>query len=117
MLKRFLRRLSFAFNPPQPGDNFLGRSQDFVSGRVEGILHGLTHTSGDTKLFHFNGLDTYKLTIVSTIMPYYICESAVLTKPIEPTDYFLWSTRIQKRRMSKQKFKQMFIEGNLRRTN
>lgn len=116
-LRKFLRTASITINPPKKGDQFLGQSQDFVMGSVERSLHRLNDLSGAAKLFHFSGLDTYKLTVTNTQMPYYICEAAVLTKPIQPTDYFEWSPRVQVRRMSKEKFKSMFVEGKIRRAN
>jgi len=116
MLKRLLRSLSFIINSPKTGDQFFGESQDHITGSLESALHGLNALNGGVS-FYFHGKDTYRLTVVSTAMPYYILQAAVLVKPIEPTKYFEWSERIQRRRISKDKFKEMFLQGKIRRAN
>lgn len=114
MIFQLVRKVKLLLNPIKAGQVFYGDTADFYFGVMEQALHGLRDLEGKEKQHYWHGPDTYRLTVVSTQMPYYRCDSDVLTRTVENGN-FLWKARSLPRRMHKQRFHELIVEGKIKR--
>jgi hypothetical protein len=111
MIVKFIRNIKYKLNPPKKGDVYYGDPLFFVMGRpVEYVLHSLVNKNGDHIFKIVPSPECYRLTIENDSMPYYIVKSEVFCTN---SDSFLWKERIQARRIKKDLFKEMVLEGQL----
>lgn len=95
----------------------MGDCSDFGLGRqIEQIMHGLRSIDGSVPFTYWHGPDTYRLTVESTAMPYYILKAEVLTRNIDNNGQFVWKERNQVRRIWKSKIHSMILEGSIIRS-
>lgn len=110
-MRAWLLRLRLRLNPPKVGDTYLDDAMYNVIGRpVEKVLHGMKAINGDMLYEPMVGEGSYKLTIDSDSMPYYICSAQVLVKD---SFGFKWLKRSQPRRILKKNFIDMIIDGRI----
>lgn len=103
------------FNPPKKGDVFLGDCRHFMRDYLERILHDTRDWQGNVTAEHWHGENTYRLTVESTAMPYYILKAEVLTW-IPKNPYYEWKKRSQPRRIDKARFRDLIVSGTVRKS-
>lgn len=114
MIRGLLTKLKLRICPPMKGDTFIGDSFEFMAGNtVEQILHGLSNFHGDVLYSRPDGPDTYRMTIISTSMPYYKVNCEVLVKD-NLTHKYVWKERSQPKRIMKDAFHDMIVSGRIR---
>jgi len=110
---RWVKKALLLIKPPKKGDVYYGDAFEFVTARpVEKILHGMKDKHGDTLWIESMGHGTYKITIESSSMPYYICKAEVLVQSKKGYD-FTWLTRVQPRRIVKGVLTDMIADGRI----
>lgn len=115
MILRLINRIKFHLNPPKKGDVYFGDPFDFVCGKlIEHVMHRTKSISGETIWQVIVSDGAYKLTIESDAMPYYRCKAEVLCENVAGYGKE-WLERVQPRRISKEVFKQMIIDGRIKR--
>jgi hypothetical protein len=118
-LKKWMLKLKLSFTPPKKGDIYIGDNFDFLIGKpMEQILHGLRNRNGDPIYDPAIGIDSYKVTIIRDSMPYYVleCHSLVYaTGSKSGSTEFKWLKRNQDRRIMKDLFQDMILEGRLKK--
>jgi hypothetical protein len=114
MIGSLLRQVKLYLNPPKKGDVYLGDPLRFVIAKpMEYILHGLKDKTGKTLWEPLPSEDCYKITIENDSMPdYYICQSEVLCLS-EAMSVMQWHKRTQPKRIGKELFNSMIINGTL----
>lgn len=110
-MRTWLLRLRLRLNPPKVGDTYLDDAMYNVIGRpLEKVLHGMKAINGDSLCEPMVGEGSYKLTIESDHMPYYICTAKILVKD---NSGFKWLKRSQPRRILKKNFIEMIVNGRI----
>lgn len=115
MIRRIYRLIQFFVNPPKKGDVFYADSFDYIAGKpLEHIFHGMRDKNGDPVWDVIPGKDTYRFTLVSDSMPYYIFTAATLASNRNDMSK-KWLLRSKLRRMWKHTFKQSILDGDITR--
>lgn len=115
MIRRLIRRIKVSFDPPKVGDTYYGDPFDFICGSpLEHALHRTRKIGGEPIWNVIVSDGCYRLTVESTSMPYYRCTSEVLCEHAQSGSKE-WQVRVQPRRISKENFKQMIIDGRIKR--
>jgi hypothetical protein len=117
MLFRLYTKVKLWIRPPKSRDAYCANPKNFVIGKpIEQVLHGLKNKHGETIYFPMPSDDCYRLTIESDVMPYYICMSEVFIHGKNWDNNFgLWMKRSQPKRIGKDYFKQLIVDGILRK--
>jgi hypothetical protein len=117
MIRRLIAKYKLWRDSPYKGDIFYGDPFDFVIGSaVEQRLHGMYERTGNTRLWEYIPSDgTYRLTIEMDSMPYYRCTSEVLCTNVNDPAEKKWLKRVQPRRIPKDKFHEMILDGRLKK--
>lgn len=112
MVTRFFRKLAFYFKPPKKGDVFLGDPLWFVVGRpIEYILHGLKDREGNTVWEPVPSMGCFKLKFdINVGNLYYVLGSEVLCRK-DVDNAYVWMKRSQPRRMAKEMFRELYLNG------
>lgn len=115
-MMRWFRKLKLKFlNPPKEGDAYYSDSLFYViANNIEKVMHGMRDKHGDAIWQVIPGDDTYRLTIESTMMPYYRCKAEVLATNVDFSQK-KWLSRSQPRRISKEKFLDMILDGEIKK--
>lgn len=99
---------------PRKGDVYEGDAFDFLAGNyIEPILHGMRDKYGNISAVRADGPGSYKFLVSSTAMPYYILHCSILVIDCK-TSKFEWKTRCQPRRVKKETFHEMILDGRLK---
>lgn len=113
MIRRLIERVKLYRNPPKAGDVFWTDSFDFLAGRVlEHIFHGLRRYGGEPLYEPIHGEKTYRMEIISSSMPYYVIRCDVLAQHVNDKRKD-WFRRSRDRRVPKDAFNQMVIDGSI----
>lgn len=113
MIRKLIRKIKLYFNPPMPGDVYYGDPFDFIVGStIEHILHKMKNKEGDSLYDVIPSDFTYRLTIESDSTPYYKCKAEVLAQNCSDNKKE-WLTRVQPRRIWKNVFERMIVDGRL----
>jgi hypothetical protein len=113
--KCMLRAIRLYFCRPKPGDVYLGDAFDFMAGKIiEQVMHGMRDREGNELYTRVDGPGTYKFLLASDSMPYYRLDCQVLVKD-NHTSKFEWKSRIQPRRIKKDVFKELIVEGKVKK--
>jgi hypothetical protein len=121
MIARFFRKLGLYFNPPKEGEAYVGDPDYFVSNnQIERILHSLKDKFGNDIYEPIPSKNCYRLMIVSESSldsRHYVCATEVLCKsvPEKDGDMGSWKTRTQLRRLPKVYFKDLVVNGLLKK--
>jgi hypothetical protein len=115
MIKRLFNKIMLWLKPPKKGDIYYADSLHFVVGKpIEHILHGLKDKYGQSIWTVMQGKCCYRLTIETDVMPYYTCRSEVFCYgDLCNNNIGEWMKRTQPKRISKEYFKQLIVEGFL----
>lgn len=100
--------------PPKVGDVFYRNWVDFVS--LSGVRKGLYgFKPKDSEWEFFPSEYSYKFTITSTGMPYYICKVEILVIDVDFPDkpYWLANNNLWPGRIWKKEFAQMILDGKM----
>lgn len=110
---KWLTKVKLFLRSPKNGDIYYGDAKDFALGRsLEKALHGVKDKSGDDIWAIIPGQDTYRLIMESTAMPtYYRLEAEVLA--FSMYDPMTWLKRRVPRRIDKNRFHEMILEGKV----
>jgi hypothetical protein len=115
MIRRLIRRIKIPFDPPKVGDIYYGDPFDFICGSpFEHVLHRTKSIYGDPIWNVVASDGCYRLTIESESMPYYRCKAEVLCENVHGYGKE-WLERVQPRRISKDRFREMIIDGRIKR--
>jgi len=110
-MRAWLLRLLLYLNPPKVGDTYLSDAMYNIVGKpIEKVLHGMKTIDGDILYEPVVGDGSYKLTIDSDTMPYYICSAQVL---VRDNTGFKWLKRIEPKRILKKNFINMILDGRI----
>jgi hypothetical protein len=113
MIKGLFNLAKAYVSPPKVGDVYYGHPIDLLThGTFEGVLHGLRARGGDALWDIIPSSDAYRLTVMSTSMPYYICQGEVLAQN-KDTLKKEWMPRSHARRIRKEIFRSMLVEGRI----
>jgi len=113
MNPRWFKRIKLYFNPPKKGDVYNGDSTFFIGSKyLEAVAHRLVDIEGNHIWDRIPGSDTYKLTIESDVMPYYICKAQCLARGHGGYNYS-WRDRSQVRRINKWIFVELILDGTI----
>jgi hypothetical protein len=122
MSLKILTKIKLLLKPPKVGDIFYGDPVSFVIGRpVEQVLHGLKDPSGTTLAEPVPSEDCYALTIVSDSQhAYYVLNAMVFCRRKNLPDsasqgFGEWKPRSQVRRIPRDVFKKMVVDGILKK--
>ena len=117
MIDRLIRRFKLWRNPPYKGDVYYGDPFDFIIGSpIEQRLHKMFDQSGNTRLWYPIPSDsTVRLTIEADSMPYYRCTCEVLVTSVSDKNKHEWLKRVQPRRILKDRFHEMILDGRLKK--
>jgi len=117
MITKLYRKIQLKLQPLKKGDVLMGDCCDFnMSSMLNQIRHGLRSYEGNLKHSFWHGDNTYRITILSVSMPYYIFSGEVLTRNMDDTGQFVWVKRILPNRISKAKIIDMILTGRLKRS-
>ena len=115
MIRKFVQRFLLWRNPPKTDDVYWTDSFTYLAGRpFEHVLHGLKNKNGDTVAEAVYGRCTYRMTIRSYSMPYYVVQCEVLAAQRSTHDKF-WAFRTQPRRIDKDVFIRMILSGEVKK--
>lgn len=115
-INNFIRKVKLYFDPPSRGDRFYGDPLNFVvCSTIEQALHGTRTIRGDAQWSVVPSEHCYRLTVESDSMPYYRCTSEVLASNLNNLSEKRWLKRVQPRRILKEKFHEMIIDGSIER--
>lgn len=116
MIKRLIRKIKLHFDPPFKRDCYYTDPFGFIIGNaLEQILHGMRTTNGDVLWEPVPSDRCYRLTIEMDSMPYYRCTSEVLVTSVSNPSEKKWIKRVQPKRILKEKFHEMILDGRLER--
>lgn len=108
-----IRKLLFRRRLPVVGETYSGDAFYFVFAKpVEKILFGMVDIHGDSVWEECSGPDSYRLKILNSAMPYYICDAEVLCHQNFKT--YKWLKRSQPRRIGKKVLKDMVTGKELK---
>lgn len=116
-IEKLVRKIKLYFDPPYERDCYYGDPFEFIIGKpLERVLHKMTTNTGDTLWETVPSDRCYRLTIESCSMPsYYRCTSEVLATSVNDPSDKKWLKRSQPRRILKEVFHQMIIDGRIER--
>ena len=113
MIRRLINRIRLHFYPPETHDVYWADAFMYLAGKpTEHILHGLRDRHGDPRAEPVHGKFTYRLTIMSCSMPYYLVQCQVLASD-RRTYEKRWAFRSQHRRIDKKEFVRMILDGEI----
>lgn len=115
MIKELARKIELYFYPPYPGDVYYGDPFEFVIGKpMEQVLHKMRSVGGHEAFWEAVPSEhCVRLTIESDSMPYYRCTSEILATNVANQSEKKWLRRVQPRRILKEVFHQMIIDGRI----
>lgn len=117
MITKLYRRLQLILKPLKKGDVLFGDCSDFSMSTVANqIRHGLRSYDGTLEHSFWHGENTYRITILSASMPYYVLDGEVLTRKVDDTGQFVWMKRVLPNRIMKAKIEDMILTGRLKRS-
>lgn len=110
---RFLKKIYLEMYPPQPGDVFYRNWLDFAN--LSDIRKGLYgFKPSDDEWSFFPGDESYRFTITSDGMPYYICKIEILVCKSETSGtYWLENNPHMPARIGKKDFIDMVVNGRM----
>jgi hypothetical protein len=115
MIRQFLMKWKLKLYPPLLGEIYYGDPFDFILGNlVEHCLHGTKTAYGTPAWEPIISDGCYRLTIESDAMPYYRCTAEVLCVSADG-DTKAWKKRSQPRRIAKERFHDMIMDGRLKK--
>ncbi len=99
------------------GDVYYGDPFDWIIGsHVEQAMCRMRDPSGYNRLWDpIPSFGTVRLTVDSDSMPYYRCTMEVLASKVNDPQTMDWLRRADPKRISKDKFKEMILEGKLKK--
>lgn len=113
MFLRIVRKIGLLIKPPKKGDIFHGDPVWFIIPRpIEMVLHGLKDKFGTNLYDPIPSKDCFRFTIEQCGNEIYILNSEVLCRN-KFSDMLVWMKRTQPRRIGKDMFEEMFLNGLL----
>jgi hypothetical protein len=117
MIKQLVTKIALYFHPPKNGDVFYADAMDYMCERpYERIHYPLIDRHGHTLWNFVPGNNTYRFTILSAAMPYYICDAEILVSNRENPYEKIWLKRSQQRRIWKKDFHRLIADGRMTKT-
>jgi hypothetical protein len=117
MINKFIKRVSLYFNPPKKGDVFYGDAFDYIcESTTERIFYEMTDRYGHSMFHYVVGSNTYRFTVESAAMPYYICGVEILAQSRGNPYKKTWLKRSRPRRIWKKDFHRLIIEDRMVKT-
>ncbi len=115
MIRKLIQRFLLWRNPPKTDDVYWTDSFTYLAGRpMEHVLHGLRDKNGNARAEPVHGPCTYRMTIRSDSMSYYVVQCEVLAAN-RSTHEKLWAFRVQPRRIDKKIFVQMILDKEIKK--
>lgn len=116
-MNRILSAIKLMLSSPRNGDVFFADYNDFLcEGTSEHIFYPITDRYGHTEWHFIPGNNTYRFTIVSDAMPYYICDVELLVAARENRFKRVWLKRSRPRRIWKKDFNRLILDGRMVKT-
>lgn len=117
MILNLFRRIQLSLNQPKNGDSFFADPLDFMCDSLsERIFFEMTDRHGHTLWNFIHGNNTYRFTILSTAMPYYICDVEIMVSSRENPNKRVWLKRTRQRRIWKKDFHRLILENRMVKT-